>query len=104
MALHALMQKVRVVEQPEFVGRYPQAMPTRITVRTATGKEYVNQVDVPLGHPRNAMPDRDVEDKFRRLATGILERARAGKVIDLVWKLDALDDVGALMPLLKVTQ
>jgi 2-methylcitrate dehydratase len=101
--LHALMQRVRVVEQPEFVGRYPQAMPTRITVRTATGKEYVNQVDVPLGHPRNAMPDRDVEDKFRRLATGILERARAGKVIDLVWKLDALDDVGALMPLLKVT-
>lgn len=101
--LHALMQKVRVVEQPEFVGRYPQAMPTRITVRTATGKEFVNQVDLPLGHPRNAMPDRDVEDKFRRLATGTLERARAGKVIDLVWKLDALDDVGALMPLLKVT-
>ena len=102
--LRALIQKVRVVEQGEFKGWYPQAMPTRVSVRTATGKEYVKQVDFPLGHPRNPMSDREVEEKFRTLAAGKLDRARAGKVIDLVWKLDRLKDIGSLMPLLKVTR
>jgi 2-methylcitrate dehydratase len=100
--LHALMQKIRVVEQPEFRDWYPQAMPTRVTVRTAAGKEYVRQVDFPLGHPRNPMSDREVEEKFRSLAQGKLDRIRAGKVIDLVWRLDALKNVGDLMPLLRV--
>ena len=100
--LHAVMRRVRVVEQKEFQGWYPQAMPTRVIVRTTTGMEYVKQIDFPLGHPRNPMSDREVEEKFRGLAEGKLNRARAGKVIDLVWKLDKLKDIGALMPLLRV--
>lgn len=101
-ALHELMQKVRVVPEPEFVGRYPETMATRITVRTKGGGNYVKQVDYPLGHPQHRMSDQEVEDKFRRLAVGRLDRARMTKVIDAVWKLDQLKDVGALLPLLKV--
>jgi 2-methylcitrate dehydratase len=101
-ALHELMQKVRVVPQPEFVGRYPETMATRITVRTKAGTDYVQQVDFPLGHPQHRMSDREVEDKFCRLAMGKLDRRRMTKVIDAVWKLDRLKDAGALMPLLKM--
>src|SRR5439155_12501090 len=103
-ALRALMQKVRMVEQGEFTDWYPQAMPTRVSVRTAAGKEYVKQVDFPLGHPRNPMSDREVEEKFRSLAAGTLDRARAGKVIDLVWKLDRLKEIGSLMPFLRLAR
>jgi len=102
--LHELMQKVRVVPQPEFVGRYPQAMPTRITVRTKAGKEFVKQVDYPVGHPKNPMSDHEVEEKFGRLATGRLGRARTKKVIEMVWKLDHVQDISALMPLLKMNR
>lgn len=102
--LRDLMQKVRVVEQPDFIGRYPQAMPTRITVRTASGKDYVRQVDHPLGHPRRPMSDRDVEDKFRTLARGKLSRAQVSRVIELIWHLEMVKDIGALMPLLKIRE
>jgi 2-methylcitrate dehydratase len=102
--LHELMQRLRVVPQPEFVGRYPQAMPTRVTVRTKAGNTYIQQVDYPLGHPKNPMSDHEVEDKFRLLATGKLDRKRVNKVIDAVWKLDQLKDVSALMPLLKTNR
>ncbi len=102
--IRALMQKVRVVELEDFAGWYPQAMPTRLTVRTGAGKEYVKQVDFPLGHPRNPMSDREVEEKFRALAAGTLDRTRAGKVIDFVWKLDRCPDIGELMPLLRVRE
>lgn len=100
--LSSLMQKIRVIRQPEFMGRYPQAMPTRITVRTQSGKEYVKQADYPLGHPRNPMPDHDVEEKFLRLAAERLDRARARQVIDLVWQLDRVKDISTVMPLLKL--
>ena len=101
-ALHELIQKVRVVPQREFVGRYPQAMPTRLTVRTKAGKDYVKQVDYPHGHPKNPMSDHQIEDKCRLLAAGKLDRARIKKVIDSVWKLDQLQDISTLMPLMKL--
>jgi 2-methylcitrate dehydratase len=101
--LGELIQKVRVVPQPEFVGRYPHAMPTRITVRTKAG-HYVKQVDHPLGHPENRMSDHEVEDKFRRLAAGKLEPARRNKLIDLVWGLDQIKDIGVLMPVLRIAR
>ncbi len=101
-ALHDLMQKIRVLPQQDFVGRYPESMPTRITVRTKAGQEYVKQVDEPLGHPKNAMSDRQVEEKFLRLAAGRLDRARAKKVIDLVGRLEQVKDVGELMPRLRL--
>ncbi len=101
--VHRLMHKIRVVPHPEFVGRYPESMPTRVTVKTASGKEYVKQVDDPLGHPRNPMSDRQVEDKFLALAAKPLGRARARQVIELVWRLDRVKDIGVLMPLLKIS-
>jgi 2-methylcitrate dehydratase len=101
-ALHSLMQKIRVVKEPAFDGVYPQAMPTRLTLRLASGHSYTRQVDHPLGHPRNPMSDQQVEAKFLHLAAGHLPRNRAARVIELVWKLDRLPDIGALMPLLKV--
>jgi 2-methylcitrate dehydratase len=79
-------------------------MPTRITVRSKAGKDYVKQIDYPLGHPKNRMSDHDVEHKFRRLAAGKLDRARMKKVVDVVWKLDQLKDISALMPLLKMNR
>jgi 2-methylcitrate dehydratase len=100
--LHELTQKVRVIPQPEFVGCYPQALPTRITVRTKTGSVYVHQVDYPLGHPKNRMSDCEIEAKFRSLAAGKLDRARTNKVLDIVWKLDHLKEINVLMPLLKM--
>ncbi len=102
-ALHELMKKIRVVTQPEFVDRYPAAMPTRITARTTAGNLYMKQVDVPLGHPGNSMSDGDVEDKLRRLASRRVGRARVDRLIDFVWKLEREKDIGKLMPLLRVT-
>jgi 2-methylcitrate dehydratase len=101
--LRALMQKVRIVEQEEFIGWYPKAMPTRVTVRAASGNEYIKQVDYPLGHPRNPLSDREIEEKFRSLSASLFDRAKAGRVIDMVWKLESLKDTGALMPVVKIS-
>jgi 2-methylcitrate dehydratase len=102
-AVQGLMKKIRVVPQPEFTGRYPAAMPTSITVRTEGGKTYRKQVDLPLGHPCNPMSDRQLEGKFRRLVGGRLDRARTDRLLEFVWGLEGVKDIGELMPLLRVS-
>jgi 2-methylcitrate dehydratase len=99
--LQALMHKVSVVQQPDFIGRYPSAMPTRLTVTTKSRKQYVAQRDYPLGHPRHAMSDREVEEKFSLLTSRQLGPARARKIIDVLWDLDRVKDLSVLIPLLK---
>ena len=100
-AVRELMKKVRVVREPAFVDRYPVAMPTRITVRTREGKTYTKQKDVPLGHPGNPMSDQALEGKFRRLVVRRLGQTRTERLIRLVWKMDTMKDISALMPLLR---
>lgn len=100
--VRSLMKKIHVVQQPEFVGRYPKTMPTRITVTSGAEKTYMSQVDVPVGHPGNPMSDRDLEAKFRRLAARRLNRSRIERLIEFVWTLDRVKDIDTLMPLLRV--
>jgi 2-methylcitrate dehydratase len=100
--LQALMHKVRVVQQPEFIGRYPDAMPTRLTVTTTSGQAYVAQREYPLGHPKHAMSDREVEAKFSLLTSRQLGPAQTRKILEVIWNLDRVKDMSVLMPLLKV--
>jgi len=100
-AVRDLMKKVRVVREPAFVDRYPVAMPTRITVRTREGKSYTKQKDVPLGHPGNPMSDQELEVKFRRLVARRLGQTRTERLIRLIWQMDTMKDISALMPLLR---
>ena len=97
-----LMRRIRVTNCDDFQGSYPQAMPTRVTVRTAAGKEYSKQVDYPLGHPKQPMSDREIEAKFRSLVAGKLAPARAERLIEMIWNLDKLRDVRAMMPWMRV--
>jgi hypothetical protein len=48
------------------------------------------------------MSDSQVEEKFRVLAGKKLDRARIRKLIQSVWTLERLKDIGALMPLLRI--
>jgi 2-methylcitrate dehydratase len=101
-ALQALMKKIRVVLEPEFNGRYPHEMPTRLTVRTSTGREYRTEIALPVGHPGHPMPDEQIENKFRRLSGRRHNGNRKEQIIERIWNLDRLKNVSALMPLLEV--
>ncbi len=102
-ALRTLMSHIRVVTLPDFDAAYPDRMPTRLTAVTIKGTTYRAQVDLPLGHPDRPLSDQQVEEKFRRLASRRLSGTRLARLITFVWNLEGVDDIGTLMPLLKVT-
>ena len=100
--LRDLIQKVRVNEQPDFTVRYPDAMPTRLRVTTISGREYISQIDYPQGHPKRLLSDHDIETKFHKLVNRKIGSYQSSRLIERVWELEKLKDVGNFLGVLPV--
>ena len=87
-ALRSLIQKLTVVEEPEFTGRYPVESCTRIEVTTNDGRRVTAETRHPKGHYRNPLTDAEVEEKFRGLACAALGAEGCDRVLAEVWDLE----------------
>jgi 2-methylcitrate dehydratase len=73
-----------------------------VTVKLRGGREAEARVDYPKGHPMNPMSDGEVEDKFKRLTTGLLTKRQQDEVAKMVWSLEELKDVNTLIKALLI--
>ena len=102
--LHKLMQKVVVRENAEFTRQYPTLVPCRIEVVSRGGERRVANVNYPKGHAKNPMTDTEVEDKFRMLCSSVLPARQTAAILETLWALEEIDDVGQLLSLFVVEQ
>jgi 2-methylcitrate dehydratase PrpD len=79
---------------------YVMTFPTEVTLRTATGAEYTELQDIPLGGAGRPWEETDalVREKFLTNFSG--DRARADEAVDAVLRLEQMDDVRELTALL----
>ncbi len=96
-ALLGLMQRIEVVQDPECDAAWPEAILNILTVRTSDGRQHTASVPYYTGHFKKPMTDTDVEDKFRRLTTGLLDESRQQAALDRLWHLDEQTDLGQVM-------
>lgn len=99
--LHALIQRIEVVEEPALTARYPDFIPTEVEV-TAAGRAYWERVDAPLGHHHNPMDQAAVEAKFLTLTRPYLPEERAQAFFRAVARLEALEDLHELLEPLRI--
>ena len=97
-ALLAVVDRVKVVEDAEMTALYPDHIANVVEVETTAGEKFVERVDDAPGHVHNRLSDDDLLLKYHALADPMIGEDRANRVADWVWKLDAHDDVHALMP------
>jgi 2-methylcitrate dehydratase len=95
--VHGLIDKVTFKADPGLE-YFIAAGITEIT--TKQGMTYRKRVDYPKGDPRNPMTDQELEGKFRSMASEYMSEAQMKEVIDAVYKIDKLKDIGKLMKLL----
>jgi hypothetical protein len=72
-------------------------------VVTRSGKEYLRTMDIAPGFPGNELSPVDHEERFWDcidFAAKSIDRQNAEKIIDLIDKIEAIDDIGILIPLL----
>ena len=96
-----LTGRVNVSVSEEANQRAPEAMLCDLEVRTGAGQRFSSQVAYHNGHFKNPLSDAELEDKFRSLACGPLPKAQADGLLDRLWNLEELADVGELIRLTK---
>ena len=62
----SLMEKIKVTELKEYTDQYPDKLPIRLEVKCC-GRTHESSVEIPKGHYKNPMTDREIESKFVRL-------------------------------------
>src|SRR5213596_3863813 len=87
------LENVHVERNAELSAMYPGAVANIVHVDLADGRRLTKRVDYPLGHAKNRLKDSEVEEKFRVLVEPMLGNERAGKIIDVAWKLDEAANV-----------
>jgi 2-methylcitrate dehydratase len=89
--VHALMQKIAILRDPDLTARYPEGIPNRLEITTDDGSVHALEVTFPRGHARNPMTDEEVSLKYHALARLKLSEDRAAALAARVWRLERED-------------
>lgn len=92
-----LVSRIKVSVSEEANRRVPEAMLCEVEVVTKSGDRHRSEVAYHKGHYKNPMSDAEVEEKFRSLVEGLLSPAQATRLLDRLWHLEDVDDIGALL-------
>jgi 2-methylcitrate dehydratase len=96
-----LTARVNVSVSEEANQRAPEAMLCDMEAVTGSGQRFSSQVAYHKGHFKNPLSDAELESKFRSLACGPLSETQADALLDRLWNLERLADVGELIRLTK---
>ncbi|MFW5947403.1 MAG: MmgE/PrpD family protein [Gemmatimonadota bacterium] len=97
--IRAQLGKVEVVADPEIEAVFPELQRVHVTVETTDGRRYEKQLDYPKGDPRNPLTDDEITEKFTALSEPVMSAASRERLVDAIWRLEALDSVTGLMEL-----
>lgn len=93
----ALMDRITVVENPEFTALYPPVMRSRVTLTLTDGTVLRETTGYPKGHAENPMSDNDIEAKFRTMTGRIATPEWAERALAVARRIDELEDTALLL-------
>ena len=88
-----LIERITVEPDPTMPSKGFQGS-SEITTRD--GRRFFMRVDTPHGLGDDPLSDRELEDKFRKMASKYMGEPKIQRIINTVWNLDRLDDTGRL--------
>ena len=91
-----LARKVSYAVDEELENLPSNVAPARVTMKLKDGTVYEERVDYAKGTVKNPMTKKELEDKFRGLASTVLSDDRVERIIQTISRLEQLDDVAKL--------
>jgi len=95
-----LLPKIEVIADPDLEKVFPELKATVVEITTTEGQTYSLRVDYPKGDPRSPMSEEELLEKFYSLADPVIPREKQDRIVETIWKLDQLNDIGEFMTLL----
>ena len=92
-----LIEKITVEHDPSIPDRSAQGI-SEIT--TVDGRRFRKHVVTPHGLGDDPLSDEELEEKFREMAEKHMDEGQIRRILDTVWNLESLADVGQLTNLM----
>jgi 2-methylcitrate dehydratase PrpD len=92
--VRSLERKVTLRGDDALQAVYPALQPAIVTIRLVDGRSFTRRVEHAVGSADRPMTRDQVEEKFRRLCTGIIGGGPTESVIAVIRNLDGEADVG----------
>jgi hypothetical protein len=70
---------------------------SRIEVELNDGRKISTFVEESLGNLKKPLSDHDLDEKLRDQSISILSAPRTEKLIELLWRIDTLEDAGDIV-------
>lgn len=97
------MEKIQIVSTPAMTKDYPDKVQARITIRATDGSVHSHLQTLPKGHALNPLSDSELEKKFLKLYPAFGDAGAARRSLDLLWSLEELDNVTAVVDAISMT-
>jgi 2-methylcitrate dehydratase len=93
----ALLDKVRVSEDPVLTAAYPASSPCVITLTLSDGTTLSARREVPVGDPTDPLSDDQLSDKLRQYFAFARSQAEQDEIIERLWDLESQTDLDWLI-------
>jgi 2-methylcitrate dehydratase len=97
-----LVEKIKVSVSEEANRRAPEAMLSTVEVVTSPGQRLTGEVAYHRGHYKNPMSDQEIEAKFRALAQDLLTSRQVDALLDRLWNLEQVEDIGEVIRMVRI--
>jgi len=93
----SLVDRTTLRSDPSLDCYWPEAAVSRVVLKTKNGENYEATTLYPPGHHKNRVTDEQMQQKFTKLASQVLDKKKNEAVIRAVSRLDELESVKELM-------
>lgn len=98
-----IVQKIHMEGDPAYSASFPRELNCRFEVELTSGEPITLHEINPKGHPGNPMSDNGLEAKFFAQVEPVLGHARAQTLLDQIWNVEKMENLGTLFPFMRVT-
>lgn len=95
----SLLDKIKVVANPEIDALFPKVKRAIVTIKTFQG-EYKKQEDFAKGQPERPLSEEELISKFKANSEKKISPSRMEEIIKATQKLENIDEIGKYMKLL----
>jgi 2-methylcitrate dehydratase PrpD len=94
-AIHALAQKIDVVENPEYTKFFPYKQPCDVKVTLKNGSVLEASAEYTRGDPMNPRRPEELENKFFEIAAMVWDKPLAQRIFDGIMACEKIGDIHA---------
>ena len=98
--VHNLAERVKLVIDNSYDNDYPEKWRSKVILHLLDGNKLSHEIEHAKGSPESPLTEKEIKNRFFSLATSSIPERNAFKLRELIYNLEAVNDVNELTTLL----